>query len=58
MELDIETAVARAETATFPASVQGLGSHIADQTGVQLAVHQFTAEWAQQVIAFFGRFAP
>jgi hypothetical protein len=53
---DIEAAVNQASTATFPPSVQGLGSAIADQTGVQMAVHQFTAEWAQQVIAFFGRY--
>jgi uncharacterized lipoprotein YmbA len=55
---DIETAVNQASTATLPPSVQGLGSHIADQTALQLAVHQFTAEYAQQVIAFFGRYVP
>jgi hypothetical protein len=58
VEPNIETAATRAGTATFPASVQGQVSDIADQTALQMAVHQFTAEHAQQVIAFFGRFAP
>lgn len=58
VEPNIETAAARAGTASFPASVQGQLSDIADQTALQMAVHQFTAEHAQQVIAFFKRFAP
>jgi hypothetical protein len=56
VEPNIQTAVTRAGTATFPASVQGQLSHISDQTALQLAVHQFSAEFAQQVIAFFGRY--
>jgi hypothetical protein len=58
VEPNIETAAARAQTANLPASVQGQASHIADQTALQLAVHQFSAEYAEQVIAFFGRYAP
>jgi hypothetical protein len=55
---DIAQAAAQAGTVDLPDSVQGLGSHIADETAWQLAVHQFTAEFAEQVIAFFGRYAP
>jgi hypothetical protein len=58
VEPNIETAATRSATATLPASVQGQASDIADQTALQMAVHQFTAEFAQQVIAYFGRYAP
>jgi hypothetical protein len=53
VEPDIESAAA-----SLPASVHGQASHIADQTAWQLAVHQFTAEYAEQVIAFFARYVP
>jgi dienelactone hydrolase len=55
---DIEQAAAQAGTVDLPDSVQGLASHISDETAWQLAVHQFTAEFAEQVVAFFGRYAP
>jgi hypothetical protein len=55
---DIEQAVARASTVNLPASVRPQATQIADETAWQLAVHQFTAEYAEQVIAFFARFVP
>jgi hypothetical protein len=58
VEPNIETAAARAGTVNLPASVQPQASHIADQTALQLAVHQFTAEFADQVNAFFARHVP
>jgi predicted esterase len=58
VEPNIETAATRAGNVSLPASVQPQASHIADQTAWQLAVHQFTAEFSQQVIAFFGRYVP
>jgi hypothetical protein len=58
VEPNIETAAARAGAVSLPASVQAQASHIADQTALQLAVHQFTAEFADQVKAFFARYVP
>jgi len=55
---DIEQAVARASTVKLPASVRPQAAEIQDETAWQMAVHQFTAEYAEQVIAFFGRYAP
>jgi hypothetical protein len=55
---DIQQAAARASTVNLPASVRPQASSIADETAWQLAVHQFTAEYAEQAIAFFGRFVP
>ncbi len=55
---DIQQAAARAVTAQLPASVAPVASDVADQTALQLAVHQFTAEYAAQVEAFFGRYVP
>jgi hypothetical protein len=53
-----EAAATQAGTVRLPASVAGLGSSIADETAIQLAVHQFTAEHAGKVTAFFDRFVP
>jgi hypothetical protein len=55
---DIEQAAAQARTAQFPPSVAGQLSAIADETAVQMAVHQFTAEHVGKVQAFFDRFVP
>jgi len=58
IEPDIETAAAKAQSATLPASVQAQRGEIVNETFLQLAVHQFTAEYAEQVIAFFTRYVP
>jgi predicted esterase len=58
IEPDVETAAARAGTVSLPPSVQAQASQIADQTALQMAVHQFTAEHTQQVLGFFGRYVP
>jgi hypothetical protein len=58
IEPDIETAAARAATVNLPASVRSSSAEIQDETALQLAVHQFTAEYAEQAIAFFGRYVP
>ncbi|MBN1530047.1 MAG: hypothetical protein JW895_13375, partial [Thermoleophilaceae bacterium] len=55
---DIQQAVAQAGGVRLPASVAGAGREIADETQIQLAVHQFTAEYAAKVTAFFDRFVP
>jgi hypothetical protein len=58
VEPDMETAAARAQAATLPASVQAQRVEIINETGLLMAVHQFTAEYAEQAIAFFGRYVP
>ena len=58
VEPDIEQAAARAATATLPASVRADSSEIQNETALLLAVHQFTAEYADPVLAFFRRFVP
>jgi hypothetical protein len=58
IEPNIQTAAARAASATLPASVRSDSAEIQSQTALQLAVHQFTAEYADRVIAFFGRYVP
>ena len=55
---DIQQAAAQAATAQFPPSVAGQLGAIGDETALQLAVHQFTAEYAGKVQAFFDRFVP
>jgi hypothetical protein len=55
---DIQQAAAQASAVTLPASVAGQRPEITDQVAVVLAVHQFTAEFAPQVQAFFGRHLP
>lgn len=55
VEPDIETAATRAATANLPASVAASSSEIQNETALLLAVHQFTAEYAEQAIAFFNR---
>lgn len=58
VEPDVEQAVSRALAANVPASVQSVKSEINDETALQLAVHQFTAEFANQAVAFFNRYVP
>jgi hypothetical protein len=58
VEPDIQTAAAKAQSATLPASVQAQRVEIVNETALQMAVHQFTAEYAEQVIAFFTRYVP
>jgi hypothetical protein len=58
IEPDIETAAAKAQSASLPASVQAQRNEIVNETALQMAVHQFTAEYADQVIAFFTRYVP
>ena len=42
----------------LPASVRPIAAEVQSETALLLAVHQFSAEFADQVIAFFGRFVP
>ncbi len=50
---DAQQAVAQASTVTLPASVRPVANEVGNETALQLAVHQFTAEFAPQVGAFF-----
>jgi len=52
---DVQQAAARASAVSLPASVAGQRPEIIDQVADVLAVHQFTAEFAPQVQAFFDR---
>ncbi len=58
VEPDVEKAASRAQAATLPASVAPQHIEIKNETALLLAVHQFTAEYADQVIAFFNRYVP
>lgn len=58
IEPDVETAAADTRSATFPSSVQGDRAEIINETDLQLAIHQFTAEYADKVAAFFSRYVP
>jgi hypothetical protein len=58
VEPDIQAAVAGAQSASLPASVGPQRAEIINQTALQLAVHEFTAEYAEQVIAFASRYVP
>jgi len=58
VEPDVEQAAARATTATLPESVRADANEINNETALLLAVHQFTAEYADPTIAFFGRYVP
>ena len=55
---DVQEAAARVQAAGLPASVAAQRAAIEDQTALQLAVHQFTAEYAPQVETFFNRYVP
>jgi hypothetical protein len=58
IEPDIQKAAARAEAVNLPASVESARNEIADETALQMAVHQFTAEFAEKAISFFNRYVP
>jgi hypothetical protein len=55
---DIQEAAARVQAGALPPAVAPQRGEIESQTALQLAVHQFTAEYAPQVEAFFGRYVP
>lgn len=55
---DIQQAATQALSAQLPASVAPQTTDIVNETALQLAVHQFTAEYAPQVEAFFNRYVP
>ncbi len=58
VEPNVQTAVTRAASVSLPASVVAVSNEIQNETAVQLAVHGFTAEYADRAIAFFNRFVP
>jgi len=58
IEPDPVAAAAKALAAQLPASVAPQRAAINDESFVILAVHQFSAEYAEQVIGFFDRFVP
>jgi hypothetical protein len=58
VDSDIQDAATRASTAPMPASLAPFRSAINDESLLILAVHQFTAEFAEQVITFFNRYVP
>ncbi len=55
---DPAAAVAQATRVVLPASVAPQRAGIEDETAVLMAVHQFSAEHADRVAAFFARFVP
>jgi hypothetical protein len=55
---DVADAAAKALSAKLPASVAPQRNGIDDESLIVLAVHQFSAEYAEQVINFFDRFVP
>jgi hypothetical protein len=55
---DIQQAVAQVVTAHLPPSVASVANEVRNETALQLAVHQFTADYAPQVVAFFNRYVP
>jgi hypothetical protein len=58
IEPNVETAAGKAQAANLPASVAPQRNEIDNETFLLLAIHQFTAEYANQVIAFFDRYVP
>ena len=58
VEPDVAQAAAKGLAATMPASVGSVRNEIDSETLLQLAVHQFTAEFAEKAIAFFDRYVP
>ena len=58
IDSDVVDAATRASTAKLPASVAPQRNAINDESLLILAVHQFTAEYAEQVISFFDRYVP
>jgi hypothetical protein len=58
VDSDIQDAAGKALSAPMPASLAPLRSAINDESLLILAVHQFTAGYAEQVITFFNRYVP
>jgi hypothetical protein len=58
VEPDVEQAAAKALAASVPASVQSVRNEVDNESLLQLAVHQFTAEFADKAVAFFNRYVP
>jgi hypothetical protein len=58
VDSDVVDAATRASTAKLPASVAPQRNSINDESLLILAVHQFTAEYAEKVIAFFDKYVP
>jgi hypothetical protein len=58
VEPDVEEAANRALSVSMPASVVPQRAEINNESALILAVHQFTAEYAEQVITFFDRYVP
>jgi hypothetical protein len=58
VDSNIQDAVARVQSATLPASVRLQAQAIRDETAIVLAVHQFTADFADPTIAFLSRYVP
>jgi hypothetical protein len=58
IEPDVAQAAAKGLAANMPSSVQSVRNEIDNETLLQLAVHQFTAEFAEKAIAFFNRYVP
>ena len=58
VDSDVVDAANRAVSAPLPASVAAQDRAIDDESLLILAVHQFTAEFAEQVVAFFDRYVP
>jgi hypothetical protein len=58
VDSDIVDAANRAVSAPLPASVAAQDRAIDDESLLILAVHQFTAEFAEQVVSFFDRYVP
>ena len=57
-DADVQDAAAKALGANLPGSVAPVRSEIDSESLLILAVHQFTAEYANQAIAFFDRYVP
>jgi hypothetical protein len=58
VDSDVVDAATRATMAPLPSSVAPQRNSINDESLLILAVHQFTAEYAEQVISFFNRYVP
>jgi hypothetical protein len=58
IEPNVETAAGKAQAANMPASVAPQRNEIDNETFLLMAIHQFTAEYANQVIDFFDRYVP
>jgi hypothetical protein len=58
VDSDVQDAAGRALSVAMPASVAPQRGEIDSESLVILAVHQFSAEYAEQAIGFFNRYVP